>query len=138
MSCFENNDIKFKDYCNNCKMFVNFTNTMYDEIINNQNSKEDKIELLECYEVSFLEELFRKSCSRWLENVEDINEKKEIGERMISYDNESELIGQILYDIPLNKDARNLWINKYNGIIYIQFSRLRWFKNFIDNLKEII
>ena len=76
MDCY-NENMPISDYCNHCKISINFSFELYNAIKKylDNNGKLDNLETLS---VETCIPLWREACKTWSLNIDDLNEKKTI------------------------------------------------------------
>ena len=116
MDCFDNKDTNINDYCELCKILVNFTYELYQvthEYINNGGNIDD----LESVCVDTYIKLFRQACKRWCLNIDDVKTKQ------LAIEDKYYDLFQLIYNLPEDKHERELFIEQQSGYAVIQISK---------------
>ena len=131
MDCYNNPDKLLHEYCEECKVLVNFTYELYlvfEDYINNGGNIDD----LEALSVDIYLYLFREACKNWCLNIDNIDQKQ-----VLAQHNSHDLF-KFIYNLPKDKKERLLFIEQQSGYAVIQISKKPWFQKVYNNVIQSI
>ena len=131
MDCFNNPKISIHNYCEVCKMLVNFTYELY-FVVENYLDNGGDFELLEGVYVDVYINLFREACKNWCLNIDDLEMKQ------LQVNDINTTLITLICNIPKDKNERILFIEQQSGYAVIQISKEPWFQNIYLNILESI
>jgi hypothetical protein len=135
IDCIKNKNVKINDYCETCKILVNFTTELYEKMLLFKNTNENGLNDLECVDVNTYIPLCRDACESWCNNIENVSEKQS----NIDFElNNNDIISNILYDMPENNEERKEFIKNLSGIVTVQISKAYWFQIIYKNILKCL
>ena len=117
-------------YCIWCKTINDFINELFFVILNMVNENENiKIDIISL-DVNIWTEICLTATKRWLTNVNNIEEKRNSSSMM-----DNDYFSNLLSNLHNNKKASQRELLRKNyGYIFVELTKLKWFKLFFNNV----
>ena len=130
MSCFNNNSLNINDYCDKCKMIINFSTEVWEELDKYLNNGGDISNFTELDCETFIP-IFRVAISKCAIGISDLNEKQNNDNQLYSHQ-----LSSLFSNLPDNLEEREQFIANHSGYATVIISKQPWFKELIQNISE--
>lgn len=130
MSCFNNNSLNIDSYCDKCKMILNFSADVCDELeiyLKNGGHLSNFTEL----HCEIFIPILRNAIKKSILNISDLNEKQNSDHLFYS-----QQLSGLFFNIPNNLEEKDKYITHHSGFASIVISKMPWFEQLIKNIGE--